>query len=112
MFGPAHRFMGSLDVFSTRIGTMNQDARSRPRQRLGVRQSPGAFRERGIQSKAPEDWRTPQPGGESTVRGEPVDRRTVHRENEPGMTQMAVMSQTVSVRWSRVSVLLFHFDFL
>jgi competence ComEA-like helix-hairpin-helix protein len=35
------------------------------RQRLGVRQSSGAFDRRANTQKAPEDWRTPKPGGAS-----------------------------------------------
>ena len=49
-------------VLRPRIGTLNRAGRTPTRQRLGVRQSPAALC-RGCTRKAPEDWRSPKPGG-------------------------------------------------
>ena len=37
------------------------------RQRLGVRQSSGAFEVAMVTGKAPENWRSPRPGGQFTA---------------------------------------------
>ena len=42
------------------------------RQRLGLRQSSGAFGWLASIAKAPEDWRTPKPGGLATIHGEGI----------------------------------------
>ena len=44
--------------------------RSSARERLGLRPSSGAFRSaRPAQAKAPEDWRSPKPGGPAEIHG-------------------------------------------
>jgi len=59
---PNGRFMESVHFFLKCIGTMNPWT---ARQRLGLRQSSGAFGWIASIAKAPEDWRTPKPGGAS-----------------------------------------------
>src|SRR5579859_3916076 len=55
------------------VGRTGSYGDQEPRQRLGVRQSAGAI-QGATRSKAPGDWRTPRPGGESMVHGQ--NRRT------------------------------------
>jgi hypothetical protein len=63
MFDVFLRFMERASTISeSRIGTMNLRI---ARWRFGVRQSSGALAVGASRPKAPEDWRTPKPGGAS-----------------------------------------------
>ena len=69
----------------SRIGTLNLRI---ARERLGLRQSSGAFGRLASIAKAPEDWRSPKPGGTSDGSWKGPPRRHFWRALGPLTAEM------------------------
>ncbi len=83
--------------YLARIGTMNLRI---ARQRLGLRQSSGAFDRLASIANAPEDWRIPKPGGRSSDCGQ---RASVLECGGPPPLSMGARARNSAGSWIAMS---------